>query len=1496
MSTNINELLNSPDLKALIDSSVAKAEQSNRNIIQQQYNQIQELTAVIQQLKLQINTVNSKADDNNRREVLQPVTPPTAAVVKPNKPNNFDGTNLAVSKWIFQMNTYFNCLKLNQEITMVENAVTFLRGAAEDWWRILCRKHEINKTDNPCSKSWSTFCREITTRFEIVNAQEVARDKLAELKQTTSVQQYIAEFLAITNEIVNISDDERMDRFERGLKPKLRQQLANLKVIQPNLTLEMMMSQAERLDRQQFKAYRDNPYRQKNHGYVSTRRTEESDSTKLEDNQETATDMEIDAYRFGSPGFCPRCGKSRHWAKDCPNIKTVTKSKSTEVSNHNSKTTADYPERPNSTNSTTKLYRMSDITATDVLTLQGRLNNHPVTILIDSGATNDFVSQKFIKRTLLSTQALSKPAKVIFGDGSSTSIKHQLTTANLKIQQYQSNRTLVVAPINKYDIILGQTWLKQENPNIDWQKKTITIKKQRMKPITLTANKEYSYLNEIMLSTTQLKKSLKHDDKIFLCFIQPTTKNQELNEIELDKEDKEDDKASRIKEEYKEIFGELPPGLPPDRFGIEHHIRIQPNSTIPSRSPYRLSPDEQNELKKQLQELIDKDFIRPSASPYASPVLFVKKKNGKLRMCIDYRAVNKITIRNNYPLPKIDELLDRLYGAKVFSKFDLSSGYYQVKVADEDIEKTAFATKYGLYEYKVLPFGLTGAPATFMTLMNRIFYEYLDKFLIVYLDDILIYSRNEEEHQQHLRLVLDKLKEHRLIVNDEKSELFKEKVTFLGFDVDGEGIHTEEAKIKTIKDWPIPNNKQQVRSFLGLTNYYRRFVRNYATIAKPLTDIQGENKTFEWNQEQQQSFQDLKKALTSAPVLSSPQPDKDYYMFTDASDFAVGGVLCQKDENDNMKPIAYESHKLSPAEQNYAVHEKETLAIIYCLTKWRHYLESRKTIISTDHHSLQYLHTQPKLSRRQARWMELLANFDIEIKYIPGRLNSVADALSRRADLEVEVTNGVQINMLSSSITSEVISKTKQALTVDPYYNKKKDKLPSHLVMKEELLFKKQGQQKLLLYVPQELRKGILYEAHENGGHGGIRKTTELVKRTYWWPGWYRDVNAYVKSCVSCQHNKARNHSPYGLLMPLPIAQDKWRSISMDFITELPKSHDNYDSIMVVVDRFTKMAKFIPMTNTNDAPAVAKLFFTNIFRNFGLPQDIVSDRDSKFQSRFWQALMNLCGTKLKFSTSYHPQTDGQTERTNRTLEEMLRSYCNDNQDDWINKLPFVEFNYNNTINQSTGYSPFYLCYGYNPTVPMFLLQPYQQRSEVQSVDEWIELMKKTNESAKSNIQQAIQKQSQQANKHRKDMIFEEGDMVLLSTTNLKLRGSRKLNPRFVGPFKIIKKISDVAYKLQLTHPFDKIHDVFHVSLLKPFVIDPYKRGYERPPPELVDGAEEYEVERIVDKRVKTIGKRTKIEYLVKWKDYPAYENTWEPIENLTNCKELLREFNQRQHK
>ena len=494
--------------------------------------------------------------------------------------------------------------------------------------------------------------------------------------------------------------------------------------------------------------------------------------------------------------------------------------------------------------------------------------------------------------------------------------------------------------------------------------------------------------------------------------------------------------------QYADVFpDELPPGLPPSR-DIDHRIELVPGSTPPNRPTFRLSATELVELKKQLEELTKAGFIQPSKSPFGAPILFVKKKDGTMRMCVDYRALNNITVKNSYPLPRVDELFDRLQGANYFSKIDLRSGYHQIRIQPEDVPKTAFRTRYGHFEFLVLPFGLTNAPATFMHLMHSAFRPFLDDFVLVFLDDILIYSRTLEEHEVHVSKVLNVLRQQKLYAKESKCEFFKSEVEFLGHMVGRNGIRMMEDKVQAINEWPTPTKVADVRAFLGTAGYYRKFIKQFSLIAAPLTDLTKDDVKFEWTDRQEQSFRQLKRAIVEGPVLILPDPNLPFVVHTDASGYAVGAVL-QQDQGHGLQPIAFLSKKMLDAETRYPVHEQELLAIITALQSWRHYLHGAKFKVMTDHKSLQFFKTQPMLSGRQTRWKDIIANFDFDIEYVEGKTNVVADALSRRSDHAVTQHSSELLSLHSLSphrpplrinAVTELLADIHGAMSADPSY------------------------------------------------------------------------------------------------------------------------------------------------------------------------------------------------------------------------------------------------------------------------------------------------------------------------------------------------------------------------------------------------------------------------------------------------------------------------------
>ncbi|WVZ95373.1 hypothetical protein U9M48_041145 [Paspalum notatum var. saurae] len=899
--------------------------------------------------------------------------------------------------------------------------------------------------------------------------------------------------------------------------------------------------------------------------------------------------------------------------------------------------------------------------------------------------------------------------------------------------------------------------------------------------------------------------------------------------------------------EYPDVFPDDIPGFPPDR-AVEFAINLVPGTAPIAKAPYRMSGKEYDELKKQLDELLEKGLIRCSVSPWGAPVLFVKKTDETMRLCIDYRELNAVTIKSKCPMPRIDDLLDQLKEAKYFSKIDLRSGYHQIKIREEDIPKTAFVTRYGHHEFTVVSSGLTNAPAYFMNMMNLILKEELDQFVVVFTDDILIYSKTREQHEKHLRAVLEKLRRNQLHGKFSKCKFWLEKITLLGHVWTTEGVSVDPKKIEAVSNWKTPRNVTEIRSFLGLAKYYRRFIENFSKIARPMTELLKDQVSFEWN-------------------------DKHNHV------------------------ISYASRQLRAHEENYPTHDLELAAMVHALKIWRHYLLGNKCDIYTDHKSLKYIFTQSELNMRQRRWLELIKDYELEIHYHPGKANVVADALSRKSycnlltgeemsaelcaemeQLRVDFVTTEQLNELRVRCTLEdqIRQAQKDCTSIaELKVGMEKGLLPDFRTDDQGTIWLKE---RLCVPLDEGIRESILTEAHctRYSIHPGSTKMYQDLKKLFWWRRMKRDIAAFVAQCDTCNRIKAEKQRPAGLLKPLDIPMWKWEKITMDFIVGLPRTPKGNDSIWVIVDRLTKSAHFIPVKATHNAPRLAELYIQNVLRLHGVPISIVSDRGPQFTARFWKSLHEALGTKLDYSTAYHPQTDGQTERVNQLLEDLLRACVLTYGPNWEDSLPYAEFSYNNSYQASIEMSPFQGLYGRQCRTPLMWEETGERQCFGPAMfEEAAENVAKVRE----NLRIAQSRQKSYADKRRRELTFEAGEFVYLKVSPLRgtkrfhMRG--KLAPRYIGPYRIKKKIGDLAYELELPEHLSGVHPVFHVSQLRKCLRLPDTQIS----PEVVDLQDnleylEYPVQ-ILDRAEKGT-RRTRIPVCkVLWSNHSEREATWE---------------------
>ncbi|KAI3510609.1 hypothetical protein L1887_17736 [Cichorium endivia] len=973
----------------------------------------------------------------------------------------------------------------------------------------------------------------------------------------------------------------------------------------------------------------------------------------------------------------------------------------------------------------------------DVVTGTFLVNSVRSKVLFDSGANRSFVSTTFREHLKREAKKLDFPILVEIANDSHVMVHEVYNNCFIEIEECIVPLKLLPMAIREFDVVIGMDWLAENDASILYKKKIIQVELPEKGTVLVYGDR--CDRKTSLITMARAKRCLQKGCNGFLAYI-----------IDVKKEKKTLDDIPVVRD-FPEVFPDDLTCLPPDR-QVEFRIDLMPAVAPIARAPYRLAPSEMKELMSQLQELLDKGFIRPSTSPWGAPVLFVKKKDGTMRMCIDYRELNKVTIKNRYPLPRIDDLFDQLQGASYFSKIELRSGYHQLKVREEDVPKTAFRTRYGHYEFLVMPFGLTNAPAAFMDLMNRVCKPYLDKFVIVFIDDILIYSRSEADHERHLRSVLSLLKREALYAKFSKCEFSLREVQFLGHVVGKDGIKVDPAKIEAIEKWELPRTPSEVRSFLGLAGYYRRFIEDFSRIAAPLTTLTPKNVKFEWKSTQDQAFKTLKGKLSSAPILSLPEGNEGFTIYSDASILGLGCVLMQ-----HGKVIAYASRQLKEHERKYPTHDMELAAVVFALKIWRHYLYGVKYQIFTDHKSLKYLFDQKCLNMRQQRWMELLKDYDCEILYHLGKANVVADALSRKERkqpmkvraMRIEVTNTLVENLKNSQIEALLEENLKKERMVGVIKSLEDDSRGLKCC---------QGR----VWVPRlgEVRKLILKEAHHSkySIHPGTNKMYKDLRQFYWWPGMKKDVAYFVERCLTCLKVKAEHQRPSGQLQQIEIPKWKWDHIAMDFVTKLPKTPKGYDAIWVIVDRLTKSAHFLPI---KESYRLAKLYIDEIVSLHGVRLSIISDRDSRFTSSFWQSFQRAMGSRVKLSTAYHPQIDGQSERTIQTLEDMLRACAIDFAGSWENHLPLVEFAYNNSYQASIKAAPYEALYGRKCRTPLCWNEVGERQLAgpelVQQTTDKIQVIR-------DRIKVAQDRQKSYADKRRKPIEFQIGDKVMLKVS------------------------------------------------------------------------------------------------------------------------------------
>lgn len=869
---------------------------------------------------------------------------------------------------------------------------------------------------------------------------------------------------------------------------------------------------------------------------------------------------------------------------------------------------------------------------------------------------------------------------------------------------------------------------------------------------------------------------------------------------------------------------------------VVHHINTGNEKPLRQR-PYRVSASERGIIDGEVNDMIDKGVITPSTSPWASPVVLVKKKDGSIRFCVDYRRLNKITRKDVYPMPRIDDALDSLQGAEYFSSLDLRSGYWQIPMASNDRDKTAFITSEGLYEFNVMPFGLCNAPATFERMMDAVLRGLKWKICLCYLDDVVIFSKTFEEHLQRLTTVLSCLSHAGLQLNAKKCRFAARQIKVLGHLVSKDGIQPDPEKIQAVSNMPKPTTEKELRSFLGLCSYFRRFVRGFASIAAPLHDLlKKSSHPPSWTSQCEAAFNQLKEILTSAPILRHFDPTAPTELRTDASGFGIGAVLAQTKAGCGNYVVAYASRALSKPEKNYTVTEKECLAVVWAVTKFRPYLYGRRFNVVTDHHALCWLSSLKDLTGRLGRWMLRLQEYDFAVLFKSGRKHGDADGLSRcllhSGAPDPSDTDEDPITLSALSIVDMQLEQARdlwlsKIVTVvrdpDSSPNRSLRRQSKHFRIRNGLLYRRNYSPEglhWLLVIPRHLRREVLEHLHNDPtcAHGGLLKTYTRVRLRYYWPGLYGSVQKFLRSCPECQRRKPPSHSSQGLLQPIPCPERPFQRVGIDLFGPLPNSSSGNRWTIVAIDHLTRYVETAALPSAT-AENVANFFLNQIVLRHGAPKELLSDRGTVFLSKIVEEVLRACSVIHRTTSPYHPQTNGMTERFNRTLADMLAMYISPDHRNWDKVLPFITFAYNTAVQNTTQFSPFFLLYGREVSSILDSLLPYSpEQSECIPLTEIREHAEQCRQIARTRTADLQGQQKRRHDAASNPLSFTPGDLVLLWTPQRRPGLCEKLLSNYQGPYRVLRQTSEVNYEIEpLSPPTDRRRrgrEIAHVNRLK----------------------------------------------------------------------------------
>jgi len=970
---------------------------------------------------------------------------------------------------------------------------------------------------------------------------------------------------------------------------------------------------------------------------------------------------------------------------------------------------------------------------------------------------------------------------------------------------------------------------------------------------------------------------------------------------------------------------------------VKHSINTREVEPIRQRAR-RFSHMEQQLEKQYIDEMLKNGIISKSKSPWAAPIVMVNKPDGSKRFCVDYRKLNMVTVKDRYPLPRIDETIDKLKGMNHISTLDLASGFWQIPMDEKDKEKTAFISTYGLYEWNVMPFGLCNAPATFQRMMDEVCEGLEWKVGSDYIDDIVIGSTTFEEHLRSLQNLFNRLQEYGLTIKIQKCKFCQQELVFLGHLVSKDGIRPNPAKTKIIEELRPPTDLKGLRRFLGVTGYYRRFVQDYSKIANPLTRLLKKGNIYRWTEDCQEAFKTLKKILISAPILKYPDFEQPFILKTDASTKALGAVLCQEIEGKNHI-IAYWSKTLSETQRKYTITELECLAVIDAIHHFRHYLGGGvRFTVQTDHQALKWLmNNDHVMTNRLERWKLKLMPLNMEIQYRPGKTNVEADLLSRIKNGKIFLIQDRKQKKYSEAEREEILrineKEQRKYLPVkipslepgarlakeqreDPdfqhiYLYLSERKLPDNEKLKElveknapkfklddMVLFridltqrmKARGLTKARLAVPKAYREEILELCHNSllAGHLGTNKTYKRIQHEYYWPKLTRDVRTWINTCIECNIKKGKPKEATGY-RSRTTASEPLEVIACDVIGPLPETQEKNRYILVFTDQFTRYAEAFAI-NKQNAETIADTFVRNYCCRYGIPKKFVSDRGKQLIGQIMTSIHNRLGIQQLTTSSYRPQGNAIAERFNKTLIGILTMFVSDHQKDWDYLLPFAVFAYNTSVHDSLNETPYYLMYVRDPNNPVTFGED-QFKQYQQSIPEYCRERTSTRNKIEDQIRYYNELVLQKKARTKEDEPTRElttGDLVWVYVKPIvEDKKTKKFATSWTGPYRIVLIISNS--QIIVKDIYSKKLKAVHISRLKKVkdARKPIKEAKE--PRQNPTNLESYEVEKVIDDRVDNKGQKY---FKVRWKGYPPTEDDWVKEQDM-DCQDLVTEYYRR---